>query len=46
MQTLKLTFAIIAVIVYILIYPHVINRCKFYLDQQQTLIQQLTGNSG
>ncbi|MGA2666890.1 MAG: hypothetical protein ABSE91_02250 [Patescibacteria group bacterium] len=46
MQTFKLTFAIIAVIVYILIYPHLINRCKFYLNQQQTLIQQLTSSNG
>jgi hypothetical protein len=34
MQALRLTFAITAVIVYILVFPHVINRYKFFINRE------------
>jgi uncharacterized membrane protein len=46
MQIFRLVFAIIAIIVYILIFPHVINRYKFFIDREQTLIEQLTSSNG
>ena len=46
MQSFRLVLALVAIIIYIFIFPHVINRYKSFIEKEQSMIQQIANENG